>query len=70
MAVRSGQLHIPAEQHYMGTLRLRVQPAHGTPVSARTAGHKARREAARSSCPRGAPRFVADGRSYGFLLLT
>ena len=38
MAVRSGQLHIPPEQHYMGIVRLRIQPAHGSAVPARTSG--------------------------------
>ena len=38
MAVRSGQLHIPPEQHYMGLVRLRIQPAHGSAVPARTSG--------------------------------
>ena len=70
MVVRSGQLHIPTEQHYMGPLCLRVQPAHGPPVPARTTGREAHCEAPRSTRPRGAPRCVADRRSYGFLLPT
>lgn len=60
MLDRPCQLHVPPEQHNMGAVRLRIQPAYVPPVPAFAAQHDliALGEAPRSPGPRGAARYV------------